>query len=73
MGPKPSKTLTRLLCGVQAVNSLAAQRTLFTDITAKLGTVGAKFPVVNSLVTAIRRKKSKVRRRAAPWAARALC
>jgi len=26
---------------------------------AKMGAVGAKFPVVNSLVTAIRRKKSK--------------
>jgi Golgi SNAP receptor complex protein 1 len=47
--------------GWQAVSSLAAQRTLFTDITTKLGAVGAKFPVVNSLVTAIRRKKSKVR------------
>jgi hypothetical protein len=45
---------------LQAVSSLAAQRTLFTDITTKLGAVGAKFPVVNSLVTAIRRKKSKV-------------
>lgn len=42
-----------------AVSSLAAQRSLFADISAKLGTVGAKFPVVNSLVTSIRRKKSK--------------
>ena len=47
----------------QAVSSLAAQRSLFTDISAKLGTVDAKFPVVNSLVTAIRRKKSKARAR----------
>jgi Golgi SNAP receptor complex protein 1 len=42
-----------------AVSSLAAQRSLFADISTKLGTVGAKFPVVNSLVTSIRRKKSK--------------
>jgi len=60
------RALTDLRRGAQAVNSLAAQRTLFTDITAKLGTVGAKFPVVNSLVTAIRRKKSKVRRHTPP-------
>jgi len=28
-------------------------------MTTKLGNLGAKFPVVNSLVSAIRRKKSK--------------
>ena len=43
----------------QAVASLAGQRTLFVDMGAKMGAVGAKFPVVNSLVSAIRRKKSK--------------
>jgi golgi SNAP receptor complex member 1 len=43
----------------QAVASLAGQRAMFVDMSTKMGAVGAKFPVVNSLVTAIRRKKSK--------------
>eukprot|EP00898_Chlorokybus_atmophyticus_P006714 jgi/Chlat1/7043/Chrsp56S06673 len=38
---------------------LQQQRLLFMDVNSKLGTLGAKFPVVNSLLTMIRRKKSK--------------
>ena len=45
----------------QTVSSLAAQRGMFVDIASKLGTVGNRFPAMNSLVQTIRRKKSKVR------------
>jgi Golgi SNAP receptor complex protein 1 len=44
---------------LQSLASLAGQRSMFMDMTTKLGNLGAKFPVVNSLVSAIRRKKSK--------------
>ena len=44
---------------LQSLASLAGQRSMFMDMSTKLGNLGAKFPVVNSLVSAIRRKKSK--------------
>ena len=45
----------------QAVaSSLSEQRSLFDSIGGKLISVGAKFPVVNGLLNAIRRKKNKV-------------
>ncbi len=40
-------------------NSLMQQRRLFDSIGDKLMAVGARFPVVNGLMNAIRRKKSK--------------
>jgi len=45
----------------QAVASnLAEQRQLFSSIGDKLLSVAAKYPAVNGLLNAIRRKKSKV-------------
>ena len=44
----------------QAVASnLSSQKRLFGNMGTKLATVGAQFPVVNSLLTSIRRRKSK--------------
>lgn len=39
--------------------NLISQRRLFDNITDKILAVGARFPVVNGLLNAIRRKKSK--------------
>ena len=45
----------------QGVSSnLQQQRQLFDSIGGKMSNLGARFPVVNSLLNAIRRKKSKV-------------
>lgn len=41
------------------VGALGAQRALFTDISGKIAATSAKFPAVNNLLAAIRRKKSK--------------
>eukprot|EP00899_Mesostigma_viride_P016697 jgi/Mesvir1/25028/Mv16968-RA.1 len=43
----------------QTISILAQQRSLFTDIGAKINAVGAKFPLVNSVMNQIKRKKSK--------------
>ena len=56
--------LTRLrpgmpVCRVQSLSALAGQRSLLMGMSTKLSDLGAKFPVVNNLVGAIRRKKSK--------------
>ena len=40
-------------------NTLRDQRGLFDNLGNKLMSVGAKFPVINGLMNAIRRKKSK--------------
>eukprot|EP00270_Netrium_digitus_P005483 TRINITY_DN17284_c0_g1_i1.p1 TRINITY_DN17284_c0_g1~~TRINITY_DN17284_c0_g1_i1.p1 ORF type:complete len:245 (+),score=60.61 TRINITY_DN17284_c0_g1_i1:50-784(+) len=40
-------------------SSLNLQRTIFSDIFSKVTTLGTKFPLLNSLLTNIRRKKSK--------------
>ncbi len=63
--------LLLLLCGQQVddmlaqaasvSNSLLEQRRVFDNVQDKLLSVGERFPVVNSLLNAIRRKKSKVR------------
>lgn len=46
----------------QAVaSSLSDQRHLFDNIGGKLITIGSRFPAVNGLLNAIRRKKNKVR------------
>ncbi len=46
----------------QAVaGSLADQRQTFDNIGGKLMTIGSKFPIVNGLLNAIRRKKNRVR------------
>ena len=46
----------------QAVaTSLADQRQTFDNIGSKLMTIGNKFPIVNGLLNAIRRKKNRVR------------
>ena len=46
----------------QAVaSSLADQRQMFDNIGSKLMTIGNKFPIVNGLLNAIRRKKNRVR------------
>lgn len=45
--------------GVSA--NLGQQRQVFEGISGKMVTLGARFPIVNSLLNAIRRKKSKVR------------
>ena len=46
----------------QAVaSSLADQRQTFDNIGGKLMTIGSKFPIVNGLLNAIRRKKNRVR------------
>lgn len=39
---------------------LGQQREVFEGVSGKLGSVGAAFPVVNTLLNAIRRKKNKV-------------
>lgn len=39
--------------------SLSSQRAIFDGIGGKITAVGARFPVVNSLLNAIRRKKSR--------------
>jgi Golgi SNAP receptor complex protein 1 len=45
----------------QAVaSSLADQRQMFDNIGSKLMTIGNKFPIVNGLLNAIRRKKNRV-------------
>lgn len=44
--------------GVSA--NLQQQRAVFDSIGGKMSNLGARFPVVNSLLNAIRRKKSKV-------------
>ena len=55
----------------QAVaGSLGEQRRLFDRIGSRLEDVGARFPLVNSLLGAIRRKRSKARPSAClPWCA----
>ena len=39
--------------------ALGQQRSLLIDIDSKVGSVGQKFPVMNSIMTSIRRKKSR--------------
>jgi Golgi SNAP receptor complex protein 1 len=52
---------------VSVSSSLADQRRVFESVTDKLGTIGERFPVVNGLLNAIRRKKSKVGRARGWW------
>ena len=40
--------------------SLTGQRRLFGNIGSKLADVSARFPVVNNLLTSIRRRKNRV-------------
>ena len=41
-------------------SSLSSQGRLFDNVAEKVTAIGARFPVVNGLLNAIRRKKSKV-------------
>lgn len=51
-----------VLSQAQAVSTnLVDQRRLFENIGDKMVTIGSKFPAVNGLLNAIRRKKNKVR------------
>jgi hypothetical protein len=51
-----------MLAQAQSVSrSLLEQRRIFGGVQDKLVTVGERFPVINGLMNAIRRKKSKVR------------
>lgn len=52
-------------------SSLLEQRRVFDSVQDKLMSVGERFPAVNGLLNAIRRKKSKVRLAARGCAARA--
>lgn len=55
-----STQLEEVIAQAQAnLSALTAQRGLFMNIANKLGTVGSKFPAINHLMSAIRRKKSK--------------
>ena len=55
-----STALDQVMGQAQAVASnLSSQKRLFGNMGTKLATVGAQFPVVNSLLTSIRRRKSK--------------
>ena len=40
-------------------SSLMQQRRVFDGVNSKLTTLGSRFPVVNSLLTSIRRRKAK--------------
>jgi Golgi SNAP receptor complex protein 1 len=49
------------LC-LQAVSGgLGQQRSMFEGISGKMSSLGSKFPVVNTLMNAIRRRKNRVR------------
>ena len=49
------------ICALQAVSgSLGQQRTVFEGVGGKMQSLGSKFPVVNSLMNAIRRRKNRV-------------
>mmetsp|Transcript_34838 Transcript_34838/g.82653 ORF Transcript_34838/g.82653 Transcript_34838/m.82653 type:complete len:130 (-) Transcript_34838:487-876(-) len=48
-----------LSTATEVASSLGEQRQIFEGVTNKLTTLGSKFPVVNGLLNAIRRKKSK--------------
>jgi Golgi SNAP receptor complex protein 1 len=51
-----------MLAQAQSVSrSLLEQRRIFSNVQDKLVTVGERFPVINGLLNAVRRKKSKVR------------
>ena len=47
------------MAGVSQALALGQQRSLLIDIDSKVGSVGQKFPVMNSIMTSIRRKKSR--------------
>ena len=50
-----------MLAQAQSVSrSLLEQRRIFSNVQDKLATVGERFPVINGLLNAVRRKKSKV-------------
>lgn len=52
-----------MLAQAQSVSrSLLEQRRIFSNVQDKLVTVGERFPVINGLLNAVRRKKSKVSR-----------
>jgi len=52
-----------MLAQAQSVSrSLLEQRRIFSNVQDKLVTVGERFPVINGLLNAVRRKKSKVGR-----------
>lgn len=64
----PLPQLDDVMGQAQSVSSnLQQQRAVFDSIGSKMTNLGARFPVVNSLLNAIRRKKSKVRA-LMPWA-----
>lgn len=51
-----------MLAQAQSVSrSLLEQRRIFSNVQDKLVTVGERFPVINGLLNAVRRRKSKVR------------
>lgn len=51
-----------MLAQAQSVSrSLLEQRRIFSNVQDKLVNVGERFPVINGLLNAVRRKKSKVR------------
>lgn len=55
-----TQAVDEILANAQSVSgSLLDQRRMFDNITDKLAAVGERFPVVQGLLTAIRRKKSK--------------
>lgn len=62
--PPPSGTLAQvddMLAQAQSVSrNLLEQRRIFGSVQDKLVTVGERFPVINGLLNAVRRKKSKV-------------
>lgn len=59
--PKPTPPAPNP-CPTQAVSSgLGQQRAVFEGIGSKMSSLGAKFPVVNTLLNAVRRRKNRVR------------
>lgn len=67
-GARPAPPLPP--AALQSVSgSLGQQRALFEGVGGKLGALGAKFPVVNTLLNAVRRRKNRVRalQRSAAW------
>lgn len=72
--PRRSQHCPRPLCTLhtrhfppprQAVSSgLGQQRAVFEGIGGKMSSLGAKFPVVNTLLNAVRRRRNRVRRSA---------
>lgn len=57
----PWHQVDNMLAQAQSVSrGLLEQRRIFTNVQDKLGTIGEKFPAINGLLNAVRRRKSKV-------------